>query len=88
MTSLGPEKLKAMFAMMVLIRKFELRMTEIFAKRMKAGDFPGALHSSEGQEASAVGICNALEEGDYIFSNYRGGSLGDRFCGLVDRLGG
>ena len=72
MTSLGPEKLKAMFAMMVLIRKFELRMTEIFAKRMKAGDFPGALHSSEGQEAIAVGVCNALQEDDYVFSTYRG----------------
>jgi len=67
-----PEKLKAMYAMMVLIRKFELRMTEIFANRMKAGDFPGALHSSEGQEAIAVGVCNALEEDDYVFSTYRG----------------
>lgn len=62
----------AMYAMMVLIRRFELRMTEIFAARIRAGDFPGALHSSEGQEAIAVGVCNALEEGDYVFSTYRG----------------
>jgi TPP-dependent pyruvate/acetoin dehydrogenase alpha subunit len=72
MNSLTPDRLKAMYGMMVLIRKFELRMIDIFARRMKAGDFPGALHSSEGQEAIAVGVCNALEQGDYVFSTYRG----------------
>lgn len=72
MNSVTPDKLKRMYAMMVLIRKFELRMTAMFAKRIKAGDFPGALHSSEGQEAIAVGVCNALDDGDYVFSTYRG----------------
>ena len=48
---------KLFYRKMVLIRSFELRTTEIFASRMKAGDFPGALHSSEGQEAVAVGVC-------------------------------
>jgi len=57
---------------MVLIRLFELSTIEIFAQRMKAGDFPGALHSSEGQEAIAVGVMSQLRPDDYVFSTYRG----------------
>ena len=49
-----PEDLKQMYGTMVLIRLFESSAIEIFAQRMRAGDFPGALHSSEGQEAIAV----------------------------------
>ncbi len=67
-----PEQLKKMYTTMVLIRKFEQRTIEIFAARMKAGDFPGALHSSEGQEAIAVGTSSQLRDDDYVFSTYRG----------------
>ena len=66
------EALKRMYATMVLIRQFELSTIEIFAQRMKAGDFPGALHSSEGQEAVAVGVTSQLRDDDYVFSTYRG----------------
>ncbi len=66
------DELKGMYGTMVLIRLFELGMIEIFAERMKAGDFPGALHSSEGQEAIAVGVMSQLRPDDYVFSTYRG----------------
>ena len=68
----SPEELKRMYGTMVLIRLFELSTIEIFAQRMKAGDFPGALHSSEGQEAIAVGVMSQLRPDDYVFSTYRG----------------
>ena len=68
----SPEQLKVMYETMVLIRLFELGTIEIFAQRMKAGDFPGALHSSEGQEAIAVGVMSRLRRDDYVFSTYRG----------------
>jgi pyruvate dehydrogenase E1 component alpha subunit len=69
---LTPDELKRMYGTMFLIRQFELSTIDIFAKRMKAGDFPGALHSSEGQEAIAVGVCSQLRDDDYVFSTYRG----------------
>jgi pyruvate dehydrogenase E1 component alpha subunit len=68
----SPDELKQMYGTMVLIRQFELSMIDIFAQRMKAGDFPGALHSSEGQEAIAVGVMSRLRPDDYVFSTYRG----------------
>ena len=68
----SPQELKDMFGTMVLIRQFELSTIEIFAQRMRAGDFPGALHSSEGQEAIAVGVMSRLRPDDYVFSTYRG----------------
>jgi TPP-dependent pyruvate/acetoin dehydrogenase alpha subunit len=62
----------ALYAGMVRIRRFELKMVEIFTSRMKAGDFPGALHTYCGQEAIAVGVCSVLRRDDYVFSTHRG----------------
>lgn len=36
------------------------------------GNIYGALHSCEGQESCSVGVCAALNEGDYIASTHRG----------------
>lgn len=72
MQRFSADELKRMYATMVLIRRFEQGAIEIFAQRMKAGDFPGALHSSEGQEAIAVGVMSQLRADDYVFSTYRG----------------
>lgn len=36
------------------------------------GKIYGALHSYEGQESCAVGVCAALERGDYVASTHRG----------------
>jgi TPP-dependent pyruvate/acetoin dehydrogenase alpha subunit len=36
------------------------------------GTMPGSIHQCQGQEATAVGVCAALEAGDYITSTFRG----------------
>jgi TPP-dependent pyruvate/acetoin dehydrogenase alpha subunit len=61
-----------LYAKMVLIRRFELRLMEMFAARMQVGDFPGALHTYVGEEAIAVGVCSVLRPDDYVFSTHRG----------------
>jgi pyruvate dehydrogenase E1 component alpha subunit len=61
-----------LYAKMLRIRHFELKLLEIFAARIKAGDFPGALHTYDGQEAVAVGVCSTLRNDDYVFSTHRG----------------
>ena len=52
---------------MLLIRRFEEQVEE----RFRAGELPGFLHVAIGQEAVAVGVCGALEEGDVIASTHR-----------------
>jgi len=52
---------------MLLIRRFEERVEE----RFRAGELPGFLHVAIGQEAVAVGVCQALEDGDVFASTHR-----------------
>ena len=52
---------------MLLIRRFEEKVEE----RFRAGELPGFLHVAIGQEAVAVGVCRALEDGDVIASTHR-----------------
>ena len=66
------ETLLEMLRLMVLMRRFELRMQEIFKKKTRVGDFVGALHSYEGQEAIAAGVGACLRKDDYVFSTHRG----------------
>jgi acetoin:2,6-dichlorophenolindophenol oxidoreductase subunit alpha len=61
------EILRDFFREMLLIRRFEEKVEELF----RAGDLPGFLHVAIGQEAVAVGVCRALEEGDVIASTHR-----------------
>ena len=56
------------YRMMRTIREFEDR---IHVKN-QAGEVPGFIHLSAGQEASAVGICSHLSEDDHITSTHRG----------------
>lgn len=58
----------AMYRKMALIRRFEERMYELFSQ----GKIPGTVHPSIGQEAVAVGVCQALRPQDYVASNHRG----------------
>src|SRR5690554_321814 len=50
-----------------MIRRFEEKVEE----RFRAGELPGLLHVAIGQEAVAVGVCRALEDGDVIASTHR-----------------
>jgi acetoin:2,6-dichlorophenolindophenol oxidoreductase subunit alpha len=61
------ERLKEFLREMLLIRRFEEKVEE----RFRAGELPGFLHVAIGQEAVAVGVCRALEDGDVIASTHR-----------------
>jgi TPP-dependent pyruvate/acetoin dehydrogenase alpha subunit len=64
----GPDALVQMYAGMVRVRLFEERVRELFA----GGRIPGFLHTSVGQEATAVGAAAALRGDDYVLSTHRG----------------
>ena len=61
-------RLTDLYRMMVRIRAFE----ETALAAHKAGEIPGPLHVSIGQEAVAAGICVNLRRDDRITSNHRG----------------
>jgi acetoin:2,6-dichlorophenolindophenol oxidoreductase subunit alpha len=65
--ALSEETLRDFFREMLLIRRFEEKVEE----RFRAGELPGFLHVAIGQEAVAVGVCRALEDGDIIASTHR-----------------
>jgi TPP-dependent pyruvate/acetoin dehydrogenase alpha subunit len=64
---LSEETLHELFREMLLIRRFEEKVEE----RFRAGELPGFLHVAIGQEAVAVGVCRALEDGDVFASTHR-----------------
>ena len=51
------EVLRGFFREMLLIRRFEEKVEE----RFRAGELPGFLHVAIGQEATATGVCAALD---------------------------
>ena len=64
---LTKEQKLQMYRRMTLCRMFEERVYYLFLE----GRLPGTIHQSQGQEATAVGVCSALEEGDMITSTHR-----------------
>jgi pyruvate dehydrogenase E1 component alpha subunit len=62
-----PQLAREWLATMTLIRRFEERAGEMYA-RAKVGGF---LHLSIGEEATIVGSARALRESDYLISTYR-----------------
>jgi TPP-dependent pyruvate/acetoin dehydrogenase alpha subunit len=72
MTDISKETVLDMLRVMYLIRGFELKMQELFQDKLLAGDFLGALHSCEGQEAVSAGVGACLRDDDYVFSTHRG----------------
>jgi acetoin:2,6-dichlorophenolindophenol oxidoreductase subunit alpha len=60
--------LLSLYRMMLLIRRFEEQVRSLYL----AGHVPGLVHLCSGQEATAVGVCAALEPTDYIASSHRG----------------
>ncbi len=65
--TLSKERLRELLREMLLIRRFE----EMVEERFRAGELPGFLHVAIGEEACAVGVCAALEDGDVIASTHR-----------------
>jgi pyruvate dehydrogenase E1 component subunit alpha len=62
-----PEVAKEWLRTMMLIRRFEERAGEMYAKA-KVGGF---LHLAIGEEATIVGSCRALRDRDFLISTYR-----------------
>lgn len=62
------DKLLRLYSQMVRIRKFEDNANQLYL----SAKMPGLTHMSSGQEAVAVGICEALKSSDYITSTHRG----------------
>jgi pyruvate dehydrogenase E1 component alpha subunit len=56
-----------LYRQMVLIRRFEERVKYLFLE----GVMPGTIHQYQGQEAIAVGVCEALGPDDVITSTHR-----------------
>jgi TPP-dependent pyruvate/acetoin dehydrogenase alpha subunit len=61
------ETLARLYRQMLLIRRFEETVYYLFLE----GEIPGTLHQYQGQEAVAVGICDALRPTDWITSTHR-----------------
>jgi len=56
-----------MYRQMQRIRQFEEKVNQLFLE----GRMPGTLHLYVGQEACAVGVCEALQPDDWITSTHR-----------------
>lgn len=61
------EELIRMYRMMLLIRTFEEKASELYTK----GKMGGFLHLYSGEEATGVGFISALREDDYVVGAYR-----------------
>ena len=57
-----------MYRQMLAIRLFEGQVNELYTRAL----MPGLAHLYIGEEAVAVGVCEALERSDYITSTHRG----------------
>ncbi len=57
-----------MYQQMVKIREFEEKVNELYT----TAQMPGLAHLYIGEEAVAVGVCEALRRDDYITSTHRG----------------
>jgi pyruvate dehydrogenase E1 component alpha subunit len=66
--SVGADKALEMYRKMVAIRVFEEQVNELYTRAL----MPGLAHLYIGEEAVAVGICEALRKDDYITSTHRG----------------
>jgi len=66
--TLEPERLLRMYRQLVRIRLFEEQVNELY----RGAKMPGLAHLYIGEEAVAVGVCEALRRDDYITSTHRG----------------
>lgn len=81
-----------MYELMAKIRAFEEQVNELY----QSAKMPGLAHLYIGEEAIAVGVCQALRRDDYITSTHRGhghclakgATLDKMFCELLGRAPG
>jgi TPP-dependent pyruvate/acetoin dehydrogenase alpha subunit len=66
--SIGPDQLIRFYRQMVAIRLFEERVNDLYTRAL----MPGLAHLYIGEEAIAVGVCEALRSDDYVTSTHRG----------------
>src|SRR5882672_5648143 len=91
-SELGTERLLGIYRKMAAIRAFEERVNQLYTRAL----MPGLAHLYSGEEAVAVGICEALRREDYITSTHRGhghclakGATPDRmFAELLGKVDG
>src|ERR1700678_2544443 len=62
------DSLLRMYRQMVASRDFEEHANDLYLRAL----MPGLTHLYQGEEAVAVGICEALRPDDYITSTHRG----------------
>ncbi len=62
------ERSLRMYRRMVMIRRFEEHVNDLYTRAL----MPGLAHLYIGEEAVAVGVCEALRPDDYITSTHRG----------------
>ncbi|WP_167952431.1 thiamine pyrophosphate-dependent dehydrogenase E1 component subunit alpha [Sphingomonas jejuensis] len=62
------DELIGAYRRMATIRQFEMRLHD----EIKSGEIAGFTHLYCGQEAAAVGVCDHLDDDDYIVSTHRG----------------
>jgi len=62
------EQWMRIYRRMAMIREFEEQVNELYTRAL----MPGLAHLYIGEEAVAVGICEALRQTDYITSTHRG----------------
>lgn len=87
----APDQLR-MYETMTKIRAFEEQANELYL----GAKMPGLTHLYMGQEAVAVGVCEALNQDDYITSTHRGhghciakgGDLDRMFAELLGKAAG
>lgn len=82
MSELGHAAHFELLARMWLIRAFEEKVSELFAR----GKVAGLIHLGIGQEGSAVGTCSALRDDDYVFGTHRSHAHAIAKGADIDRL--
>ena len=67
-TEISKERFRELYRKLMTIRRFEEKVDEFF----RQGKITGAVHTSVGQEAVAVGVAEALNKDDLVIATHRG----------------
>lgn len=67
-TEMSRERFRELYRRLMTVRRFEEKVDEFF----RQGKVTGAVHTSVGQEAVAVGVAEALKKNDLVIATHRG----------------